>query len=209
MMATVNVLTKLSMATAGAAVIALSVAGTAQASSGFSGSYDPINWDVTNFNTNGSVNTTNAPASISVRGGNRGLFAFGFGGQTAYTTTAVGSGEVSFDWSYNTNDLLGASFLGFARDPFGYLLNGVFTQLTSGSSSIQNGVSSFLVNEGDIFGFAVRTKDNLLGRATVTISDFHAPQAVPEPASMIGLLGLGAFGVTSLRKRKQQATVKA
>ncbi|TVP61410.1 MAG: PEP-CTERM sorting domain-containing protein [Nodularia sp. (in: Bacteria)] len=208
-MATVNLLAKLSMATAGAAVVALSVAGTAQASSGFSGDYDPINWDLTNTNTNGFVNTTNAPASISVTGGNRGFLAFG-GGQTAYTTTAVGSGEVSFDWSYNTNDIRGAtSFFGLPLDPFGYLLNGVFTQLTSGSSSNQNGVSSFLVNEGDIFGFAVNTRDNLFGRATATISNFHAPQAVPEPASMIGLLGLGAFGVTSLRKRKQQATVKA
>ncbi len=28
-------------------------------------------------------------------------------------------------------------------------------------------------------------------------------QAVPEPASLIGILGLGAFGITSLRKRKQ------
>jgi hypothetical protein len=32
---------------------------------------------------------------------------------------------------------------------------------------------------------------------------------VPEPASLIGILGLGAFGVTSLRKRKQASAVKA
>ncbi|MBD2295368.1 DUF1194 domain-containing protein [Anabaena sphaerica FACHB-251] len=31
------------------------------------------------------------------------------------------------------------------------------------------------------------------------------PTTVPEPASLIGILGLGAFGVTSLRKRKQTA----
>jgi hypothetical protein len=31
--------------------------------------------------------------------------------------------------------------------------------------------------------------------------------SVPEPASLIGILGLGAFGVTTIRKRK--ATVKA
>ncbi|MBD2691897.1 PEP-CTERM sorting domain-containing protein [Anabaena catenula FACHB-362] len=35
------------------------------------------------------------------------------------------------------------------------------------------------------------------------------PKSTPEPASLIGILGLGAFGVTTLRKRKQQATVKA
>ncbi|WP_445636722.1 PEP-CTERM protein-sorting domain-containing protein [Nostoc sp. DSM 114161] len=31
-----------------------------------------------------------------------------------------------------------------------------------------------------------------------------ASQSVPEPASLIGILGLGAFGVTSVCKRKQQ-----
>lgn len=37
-----------------------------------------------------------------------------------------------------------------------------------------------------------------------------ASKSVPEPASLIGILGLGAFGVTSLCKRKQQqAAVKA
>ncbi|MDP5015748.1 MAG: PEP-CTERM sorting domain-containing protein, partial [Dolichospermum sp.] len=33
--------------------------------------------------------------------------------------------------------------------------------------------------------------------------------SVPEPASLMGILGLGAFGVTSLRKRKQVSAVKA
>nr|WP_322718119.1 PEP-CTERM sorting domain-containing protein [Nostoc sp. ChiQUE02]MDZ8231108.1 PEP-CTERM sorting domain-containing protein [Nostoc sp. ChiQUE02] len=35
---------------------------------------------------------------------------------------------------------------------------------------------------------------------------YHAA-AVPEPASLIGLLGLGAFGVTSKFKRKQKQQV--
>ena len=34
-------------------------------------------------------------------------------------------------------------------------------------------------------------------------------KSVPEPASLIGILGLGAFGITSLCKRKHQAAVKA
>ncbi|MHC5830733.1 MAG: PEP-CTERM sorting domain-containing protein, partial [Nostoc sp.] len=33
--------------------------------------------------------------------------------------------------------------------------------------------------------------------------------SVPEPASLMGILGLGAFGINSVRKRKQQAAVKA
>ncbi|TVP61409.1 MAG: PEP-CTERM sorting domain-containing protein [Nodularia sp. (in: Bacteria)] len=201
-MANVNVLAKLSLATAGAAVVALSVAGTAQASSGFAGSYDPTNWNFNNTNANGFVNTTGAPASITITGGNNGS---GQPGQTAYTTTAAASGLVSFDWSYETDDLDGSSF-----DPFFFLLDGVFTQISvNGLFDTQTGMFSQFVNEGNTFGFAVNTTDNALGAASATISNFHAPQAVPEPTSMIGILGLGAFGVTSLRKRKQQATVKA
>jgi hypothetical protein len=50
--------------------------------------------------------------------------------------------------------------------------------------------------------------DNItLGSATPVGSGDS--QSVPEPASMLGLLGLGAFGVTSLRKRKQASAVKA
>jgi hypothetical protein len=41
------------------------------------------------------------------------------------------------------------------------------------------------------------------------IKSANEPASVPEPASLIGILGLGAFGVTSLRKRKQATAVKA
>lgn len=34
-------------------------------------------------------------------------------------------------------------------------------------------------------------------------------KSVPEPASLIGILGLGAFGITSLCKRKHQAAIKS
>ncbi|MFN6468104.1 MAG: PEP-CTERM sorting domain-containing protein [Nostoc sp. SerVER01] len=50
------------------------------------------------------------------------------------------------------------------------------------------------------------TNDNY---GLVTEFSFNT-QSVPEPTSIIGLLGLGAFGVTSVCKRKQQqAAVKA
>ncbi|TAE57481.1 MAG: DUF1194 domain-containing protein [Nostocales cyanobacterium] len=42
---------------------------------------------------------------------------------------------------------------------------------------------------------------------TQKLKEEIAPTPVPEPTSIIGILGLGAFGVTTLRKRK--ATVKA
>ncbi|WP_375539811.1 PEP-CTERM sorting domain-containing protein [Cylindrospermum sp. FACHB-282] len=34
-------------------------------------------------------------------------------------------------------------------------------------------------------------------------------KSVPEPASLMGILGLGVFGITSLHKRRQQAAIKA
>lgn len=168
---------------------------------GFSGDYDPSNFTLINDNADGFVDTTNAPLSVTLQGGNNGS---GFPpGQTSYTTTAQGDGQVSFDFNYTTMDRDGPSF-----DPFGFLLNNVFTQLSDSSGPrSQSGSTSFLVMSGDIFGFAIQTVDNAFGPASVTISSFHAPASepadVPEPASTLGLLALGAFGAGSALKRKQ------
>jgi len=181
-------------------VAALLGANPAQAS-GFTGSYDPSNWDFTNSNADGFVNTTNAPSSISLTGGNNGS---GSGGQTSYETTSAGTGLVSFNWNYTTND-------GPFWDPFGFILNGDFTQLSANNGgSPQSNTFSTTVNEGDIFGFAIKTVDNIVGAASVTVSDFHAPESepesVPEPASILGLMTVGALGVGSaLKRRKKQA----
>lgn len=182
-------------------VAALLGANPAQAS-GFSGSYEPSNWDFTNSNADGFVNTTNAPSSISLTGGNNGS---GSGGQTSYTTTSAGTGLVSFNWNYTTNDW------GPSWDPFGFILNGNFTQLSNSSgASSQSDTFSTLINMGDIFGFAIQTADNGFGAASVTVSNFHAPESepesVPEPASILGLMTVGALGVGSaLKRRKKQA----
>ncbi|MGM3308257.1 PEP-CTERM sorting domain-containing protein [Anabaena sp. WFMT] len=88
-----------------------------------------------------------------------------------------------------TNTGLGIEFLGLVTD--------------NGQNKIA-GLQFSLVG-AEPFGFAI---DNLrFGRAGQVV--VPTPITVPEPASLIGILGLGAFGVTSLRKRKQQATVKA
>jgi len=193
-MTTSTLMKKLSMATVGAAVVALGAADSAQAF-GFTGAYDPSNWTLQNNNTNGYVDTSNAPSSITIIGGNLG----GSGpGQTTYTTTvALIGGLLSFNWSYGTAD-----FSPF-WDPFGFVLNGAFTQLTDNSGPReQSGTFSTTLAQGDIFGFGINTRDNQVGRANATISDFAAP--VPEPASTLGMLiGLGA-----ILKRKQQQKAK-
>jgi hypothetical protein len=153
---------------------------------GFQDAYDPINWTFTNSNADGFVNTGGAPASISLTGGNNGS---GGSGTTDYTTTAAAAGTVTFNWNYSTADY--SAFW----DRFGYLLNGSFTQVTNdGGGVFQNGTSTFNVLAGDSFGFRIFTRDNLFGRASVTISNFSAPAPVPEPSTVLSLLVLGGLG---------------
>jgi hypothetical protein len=166
---------------------------------GFTDSYAPANFSLTNSNADGFVNTSGAPASISITGGDNGSSSFG---STKFFTTAAAAGLVSFDWNYSTQDA--QSF-----DPFGFNLNGIFTQLTNSfGAQSQFGTASFNVALGDTFGFEVQTIDNIFGRATVTISNFNAlaPTPIPTPALLPGLIGMG---VAALRQRKGEALAEA
>ncbi|WP_299768629.1 BspA family leucine-rich repeat surface protein [uncultured Dokdonia sp.] len=75
---------------------------------------------------------------------------------------------ITFDWTYATDD--GAEF-----DPFGYLLNGVFTELTdiAGDEFNQSGTEAVMLSNGDTFGFRAFTLDNTFGPATTTITNFQ------------------------------------
>ena len=165
---------------------------------GFQGLYDPSNFTLDNFDANGFVDTSNAPNSILLRGGNN---QSGNSGQTSYTTVAAAAGTVMFDFNYDSFNVDGPEF-----DPFGVILNGMFTQLTIDSGSdAQNGMFSFNVAQGDIFGFAIQTVDNLLGPSQVIISSFKAPApgvTTPEPASLFSMIAMGGLGL--ILKRKQQ-----
>ena len=193
-MTTSTLMKKLSMATVGAAVVTLGAVDSAQAF-GFTGAYAPSNWTLSNNNTNGYVNTSNAPSSISIIGGDTGS---GEPGQTTYTTTALIGGLLSFNWSYGTADVDGPAF-----DPFGFVLNGAFTQLTNSSGpNGQSGAFSTTLAQGDIFGFGINTTDNIVGSGNATISDFATP--VPEPVSTLGML----IGTGAMLKRRQQQKAK-
>ncbi|CCI07165.1 Genome sequencing data, contig C325 [Microcystis aeruginosa PCC 7941] len=175
-------MTAMTVTTVGLTLAAASGASAATVS-GFQTPYAPINWTFTNSNADGFVNTGGAPASISLTGGNNDSVN---SGTTDYTTTAAAAGTVTFDWNYSTVD-------GPFWDPFGYLLNGSFTQVTNnGGGVFQNGTSTFNVLAGDSFGFRIFTRDNLFGRASVTISNFSAP--IPEPSTVLSLLVLGGLG---------------
>jgi len=194
-MTTLSNVKKLSVIAAGATCLSLGAMNPAHAL-GFTGSYAPSNFTLTNTKADGSVDTSGSPASIKLAGGDN---QSGQSGQTSYLTKAVGAGLVSFNWDYKTVDASAA------YDPFGYLLNGSFFQLSSPRLLSSSGLPSFAVKAGDEFGFAVQTTDNLYGRASVQISNLKAPAptAIPTPALLPGLVGLG-LGV--LRKRKAAAT---
>jgi len=174
-------------------VICFTLTGGASASTvEFDGIYDPSNWTLTNTNSDGSVNTTGAPSSISITGGDN-YNEESNPGDTDFTITSPLDGNVSFDWDYSS---LNASP---DWDPFGYLLNGTFYQLTKDDGSVnQSESTSFSVSSGDIFGFRAHTVDNALGSATTTISNFSAP--VPLPSAIL-LLGSGLVGLAGFRKK--------
>lgn len=158
---------------------------------GFSGSYAPSNWTLTNDNADGSVNITNAPNSITVTGSDLGNEDFG---STSYTVTAAGSGTVTFNWSYFTADPDSAFY-----DPLFRILNGtkttLFTSTAPSGLKSGSGTDSFTIATGDVFGFGIDTVDNVAGRATTTFSNFSAPDATPVPFDFDPSMGLAALGL--------------
>jgi hypothetical protein len=225
-MNTVNVLTKISMATAGAAVISLGVAGNAQASLVL------------------DVNPGGAQAPCGSCGNVTGT-TFGWGFDVTSSLTVDGIGV----WDTGSNGI-GTPVQAGLWTSTGTLLASVSisdssTPVASASSSGQwlfEDIAQLTLNPGSyligsIFYNSTPTANigsfttipeitNIVGRiGTSPNGGFQAPtnsfgipifgptlrqatsQSVPEPASLIGVLGLGAVGVTSLRKRK--ATVQA
>jgi hypothetical protein len=161
----------------------------AQALTLFEGTYAPANW-AQSIGGDGSINTGGAPTSVTLNGSDdSSAFA-----NTDFTISAPLGGTVSFDWSYTTNDFP-------FWDPFGYLLNGTFNQLTNNSGGqAQSGSAAFNVATGDVFGFRQNTDDSLFGRASTTITNFNAPVPGPLP-----LLGAGAAFGWSRRLRHRLA----
>ncbi|WP_299668849.1 PEP-CTERM sorting domain-containing protein [uncultured Psychromonas sp.] len=152
----------------------------------FTGDYDVTNWNQSL--DGGNIDLSGAPSSILAISSNVGSGS----SSTDFTIASTTNGWVSFDWIYSTSDLDGSTY-----DPFGWLLNGVFTQLsTDGLFGTQSGSELFSVNAGEIFGFSARTPDSALGSATTSISSF----AVPAPSTLV-VLALGLFGLAFGRRK--------
>ena len=138
------------------------------------------------------ISTAGAPYSITLTSGNEArAYDAGANESQDFLFTAFETATISFAWSYATYDQDGPFF-----DPFGWLLNGAFTNLTGserigcyGSSRApicdQSGVVSFLVVPGDVFGFRAASLDSAEGSAITTVSNFSATTPVPEPSSFM------------------------
>lgn len=181
------------------AIVAVS---TANAEAAFIGYYSPSNWNFTTT-SNGTLNSTGAPNSIELTGGDN---QSGSPGTTDFTIAAPASGTWQFDWSYSSFDNVPNG------DSGGYLLNGNFTELARNSDVINNrpalGFISLSVSQGDIIGYRVSTLDNTSAFGQLTVRNFSAPAptaAVPynfSPGLGIGLLAAWV-GVSKLKKHLQ------
>jgi len=180
---------------------------------GFAGPYAPSNWSSFANNSDGFVNSAGAPTSISIISGNNGS---GTSGTNGWTITIPASGTITFNWSYTTVD-------GPQWDYPQYVINSGAPQLfpgysTSGGTS-QSGSASIPVNAGDVFTLQMYTVDNIVGSATVTITNFTGPTAgggtiswflVPTGGTSIGTSPSGSnFPVTPTSTTTYYAEVVA
>jgi hypothetical protein len=165
----------------------------------FIGPYNVINWTTTLTGTppggGATINTAGAPASIQILGGNSGCTVLPC--TISFTIPVVASGLVSFNWNYVSLDADGPIF-----EQFGFLLNGVFTQLSNdGGPNVQSGTKSLAVSLGNVFGFREDCTDCQFGPANITLSNFSAPvnTGIPEPSTLL-LVGTGLLGLSVLAR---------
>lgn len=125
-----------------------------------------------------------------ITGGNTGT---GLSGWTDLTIAALGSGILTFDYSYSSLDSP-------PYDWAGYLLGSSFVQLAD--SDGQSGTIAVPVSSGQIFGWRVATFDNTFEPGVLTLSGFSAPAGgapIPEPGSWMLVLA-GVAGAAAVRR---------
>lgn len=161
-----SIMTSIMAITILTSVIAMGNIPNAHAGGGlFFGFYAEENWNVETNGGDGFVIFFGADF-VNVLGDNSEAGAR----DTAVTIEIPCDGSVNFDWFYQTQDT------GPAFDPAGYLLNGVFNQITDNAGSdFQSGLEDVAVQQGDIFGFIVHSNDGVKGPAQLTVTPYGFP----------------------------------
>ncbi len=149
--------------------------------SGFQGPYVPASWTFSTPGPGGSVNTAAVPASISLTGTSGSYYNLNT--KTDYTTTALDTGLVKFNWNYSSIDYGN-------YDQFYYLLNNTATFLADNNQQ-GSGTTVFSVVAGDTFGWRVFSVDSFPGPGVAVISNFSAP--VPGPLPVLGAAAAYSF----------------
>jgi hypothetical protein len=137
--------------------------------------------------------------------------------------TAIAGQKLTFDWNFLTDEgRTGQAGVDY-RD-FGFVTLGMVSELADtkfATFSLSN--TDFRAETGfNTFSYIIQTTgEYLLGVGVANANDTKVQSgllvdnvklaSVPEPGSMLGVLAVGAFGATSVLKRKQQqkATAKA
>ncbi|MBD2775326.1 PEP-CTERM sorting domain-containing protein [Iningainema tapete] len=123
------------------------------------------------------------------------------------TITANAGDTLSFDWLFQANDYAPYNdFSFFTIGSIGSKLADVFQVGNYGQTASK---TSYTFDKAGTYtvGFGVVNALDTAASPTLAVDNvkLSSVAAVPEPASMLGILAVGAFGVTSLQKRKQQA----
>ena len=170
-----------------------------KAGENFSGNFDVNNWSTVGSSGDGSLDTNNAPDSITITGPNDG--SRGSAQKFFIEIPSGGSGTYSFDWAYTTND---SPFYDFPN-----LINGSSTTLFTGYQLLgdfnQSGSISTDVEAGENFGFEIETDDGVGGPAFLTISSL----VTPEPPDVQPYTAMQNIGLASIKNNRDLVLAKA
>lgn len=175
------------------------------ATENFTNDFDVSHWTLTNSpGSNGSVNTTNAPASVDIIYPDNN----GVGATTSYSVIAPAAGVVSFTWHHTTNNpyIMSTVYPNYSLNTNNASIFNGFNQYGSGD---QTGTQSITVNTGDVLNLiAYNAYGDPSGEAKTTISNFqfvptNSNTVVWNPGSMAGMV----FNVTPLATTTYTANI--
>ena len=153
-------------------ILALAIGMVCSVHAAFTGPYATNRWTLVNTNADGFVNFSNAPAAITLTGGDNKTYAPGY---TEWRVSVTNAAQLQFEWRYSTLDNDSGPY-----DRAGWRLNTATNELARNDSTILTGSVSVNVSAGDTFAFWVRTGDNLLGAASLTVTNFNFGAPAPR-----------------------------